>query len=304
MREEEYIPTVLIVDDMAANIAILSDLLQSSYKIKIAKSGQRALEIAKSKEKPDLILLDIEMPQMSGYDVCNILKSSSETRNIPIIFVTAKNDTMDEEYGLNLGAIDYIKKPFHPAIIKIRVKNHMDLKLKSDKLEELSMIDSLTNIPNRRFFNENFEKKYREILRDKRSLALIMIDVDFFKLYNDNYGHWQGDECLRKVAQTLRKNLKRPTDTVSRYGGEEFVVLLKDIDMDGAKKVVQSLIDAVANLNIEHKYSAAAEFVTISAGLSIKESNEDISKEDLLKIADDELYRAKESGRNKFCAKN
>lgn len=304
MREEEYIPTVLIVDDMAANIAILSDLLQSSYKIKIAKSGQRALEIAKSKEKPDLILLDIEMPQMSGYDVCNILKSSSETRNIPIIFVTAKNDTTDEEYGLNLGAIDYIKKPFHPAIIKIRVKNHMDLKLKSDKLEELSMIDSLTNIPNRRFFNENFEKKYREILRDKRSLALIMIDVDFFKLYNDNYGHWQGDECLRKVAQTLRKNLKRPTDTVSRYGGEEFVVLLKDIDMDGAKKVVQSLIDAVANLNIEHKYSAAAEFVTISAGLSIKESNEDISKEDLLKIADDELYRAKESGRNKFCTKN
>ena len=304
MREEEYIPTVLIVDDMAANIAILSDLLQSSYKIKIAKSGQRALEIAKSKEKPDLILLDIEMPQMSGYDVCKILKSSSETRNIPIIFVTAKNDTTDEEYGLNLGAIDYIKKPFHPAIIKIRVKNHMDLKLKSDKLEELSMIDSLTNIPNRRFFNENFEKKYREILRDKKSLALIMIDVDFFKLYNDNYGHWQGDECLRKVAQTLRKNLKRPTDTVSRYGGEEFVVLLKDIDRDGAKKVVQSLIDAVANLKIEHKYSTVAEFVTISAGLSIKESDEDISKEDFLKIADDELYRAKESGRNKFCAKS
>lgn len=304
MREEEYIPTVLIVDDMAANIAILSDLLQSSYKIKIAKSGQRALEIAKSKEKPDLILLDIEMPQMSGYDVCKILKSSSETRNIPIIFVTAKNDTMDEEYGLNLGAIDYIKKPFHPAIIKIRVKNHMDLKLKSDKLEELSMIDSLTNIPNRRFFNENFEKKYREILRDKKSLALIMIDVDFFKLYNDNYGHWQGDECLRKVAQTLRKNLKRPTDTVSRYGGEEFVVLLKDIDSDGAKKVVQSLIDAVANLKIEHKYSTVSEFITISAGLSIKESDEDISKEDFLKIADNELYRAKESGRNKFCTKS
>ena len=244
------------------------------------------------------------MPQMSGYDVCKILKSSSETRNIPIIFVTAKNDTMDEEYGLNLGAIDYIKKPFHPAIIKIRVKNHMDLKLKSDKLEELSMIDSLTNIPNRRFFNENFEKKYKEILRDKKSLALIMIDVDFFKLYNDNYGHWQGDECLRKVAQTLRKNLKRPTDTVSRYGGEEFVVLLKDIDSDGAKKVVQSLIDAVANLKIEHKYSTVSEFVTISAGLSIKESDEDISKEDFLKIADDELYRAKESGRNKFCTKS
>jgi len=303
MREEEYIPTVLIVDDMAANIAILSDLLQSSYKIKIAKNGQRALEIAKSKEKPDLILLDIEMPQMSGYDVCKILKSSSETRNIPIIFVTAKNDTMDEEYGLNLGAIDYIKKPFHPAIIKIRVKNHMDLKLKSNKLEEISMCDSLTGVSNRRFFNETFEKKHKEILRDKRSLALIMIDVDFFKLYNDNYGHWQGDECLTKVAQTLRKNLKRPTDTVSRYGGEEFVVLLKDIDKEGAKKVAKTLIDAVANLKIAHKYSTAADIVTISAGIAIKESHEDISKEELLKMADNELYRAKESGRNRFCAK-
>lgn len=299
---EEYIPTVLIVDDMAANIAILSDLLQSDYKIKIAKNGQRALEIAHGDEKPDLILLDIEMPQMSGYDVCKALKSSSDTKNIPVIFVTAKNDTSDEEYGLNLGAIDYIKKPFHPAIIKIRVKNHIDLKLKSDKLEDLSMCDSLTNIPNRRFFNETFEKRYREIQRDKRDLALIMIDIDFFKLYNDNYGHWQGDECLRKVAQALRKTLKRPTDSISRYGGEEFVVLLKDIDKEGAKIVAQSLVDAVADLKLEHKFSKAADFVTISAGVAIKESEEEISKEDLITKADKQLYRAKESGRNRFCS--
>jgi diguanylate cyclase (GGDEF)-like protein len=231
-----------------------------------------------------------------------VLKNDPQTRAIPVIFVTAKNDTNDEEYGLNLGAIDYIKKPFHPAIIKIRVKNHIDLKLKSDKLEELSMCDSLTSVPNRRYFSEAFDKKYREVLRDKKSLAVIMIDIDFFKLYNDNYGHWQGDECLRKVAQTLRKNLKRPTDSFSRYGGEEFVVLLKDIDKEGAKKVAQSLVDTVADLKIEHKYSKAAEVVTISAGISIKEGNEDILKEDLLKMADDQLYRAKESGRNRFCS--
>ena len=299
---EEYIPTVLIVDDMAANIAILSDLLQSDYKIKIAKNGQRALDIAHGDEKPDLILLDIEMPHMSGYDVCEALKSSSDTKSIPVIFVTAKNDTSDEEYGLNLGAIDYIKKPFHPAIIKIRVKNHIDLKLKSDKLEDLSMCDSLTNIPNRRFFNETFEKKYKEIQRDKKDLALIMIDIDFFKRYNDNYGHWQGDECLRKVAQALRKTLKRPTDSISRYGGEEFVVLLKDIDKEGTKIVARSLVDAVADLKLEHKFSKAADFVTISAGVALKESEEEISKEDLITKADKQLYRAKESGRNRFCS--
>lgn len=302
MRENDYIPTILIVDDMAANIAILSDLLQNSYKIKIAKNGQRALDIARGKEKPDLILLDIEMPQMSGYEVCKKLKDSSDTRNIPIIFVTAKNDTTDEEYGLKLGAIDYIKKPFHPAIIKIRVRNHINLKLKSDKLEELSMCDSLTGIPNRRYFDETLEKKHREVLRDKKSLAVIMIDIDFFKLYNDNYGHWKGDECLARVATTLRKTLKRPTDTVSRYGGEEFVILLKDIDKDGAKKVAESLVNAIAELKIPHEYSPVTNFVTISAGVAIKEESEPISKEELLKIADNALYRAKESGRNRFCA--
>ncbi|MEK6659341.1 MAG: diguanylate cyclase [Campylobacterota bacterium] len=302
MRENDYIPTILIVDDMAANIAILSDLLQSSYKIKIAKNGQRALDIARGKEKPDLILLDIEMPQMSGYEVCKKLKDSSDTKNIPVIFVTAKNDTTDEEYGLKLGAIDYIKKPFHPAIIKIRVRNHINLKLKSDKLEELSMCDSLTGIPNRRYFDETLEKKHKEISRDKKNLAIIMVDIDFFKLYNDNYGHWKGDECLAKVATTLRKTLKRPTDTVSRYGGEEFVILLKDIDKDGAKRVAESLVNAIAELKIPHEYSPVTNFVTISAGIAIKEENESISKEDLLKIADDELYRAKESGRNRFCA--
>lgn len=297
----EYVPTILIVDDMSANIAILSDLLQGSYKIKVAKNGQRAIDIANSKEKPDLILLDIEMPQMSGYDVCKILKGSTETRNIPIIFVTAKDDVTDEEYGLNLGAIDYIRKPFHPPIIKIRVKNHLELKLKSNRLEELSMRDSLTDIPNRRFFDEAFEKEYKEILRDKKNIALIMIDVDFFKLYNDNYGHWEGDVCLKKVAQTLKRNLKRPSDLISRYGGEEFVVLLKDIDKEGAKRVAQSLVDAVVNIKLAHEYSSASKFVTISAGVSINEGSKDISKEDLLKMADENLYEAKESGRNRFC---
>lgn len=293
-------PTILIVDDMAANIAILSDLLKDDYRIKVAKSGKKALDIAKSKEKPDLILLDIEMPEMDGYEVCKELKSSSECNNIPVVFITAKNDVKDEEYGLNLGAVDYISKPFHPTIVKIRVRNHIALKLKSDMLEALSMYDGLTHIPNRRYFDEVYEKKYRETMRDRKTLAVLMIDVDYFKLYNDHYGHGKGDECLIKIAAALRKSLKRPTDVVARYGGEEFVVLLKDIDEPGARQVAESLVKAVSALGIAHHYSETADHVTISVGMAFKDAqNTSLTKEELLKYSDDALYGAKRSGRNR-----
>lgn len=293
-------PTILIVDDMATNIAILSDLLQDDYKIKIAKSGQKALEIAKGSEKPDLILLDIEMPEMNGYEVCKELKNCPLTNNIPVIFVTARNDVKDEEYGLNLGAVDYISKPFHPTIIKIRVKNHINLKLKSDWLEELSMFDGLTHIPNRRYFDEVYAKKYKEITRDAKTLSVVMIDVDYFKRYNDHYGHGKGDECLIKIAGALKNALKRPTDIVARYGGEEFVVLLQNIDKEGAITVGESLIKSVSDLKILHEYSSVSDHVTISAGMAFKEVECTLCQEELLKQADDALYRAKESGRNKM----
>lgn len=300
MKTVSMKPTILIVDDMAANIAILSDLLQDDYKIKIAKSGQKALEIAKGSEKPDLILLDIEMPEMNGYEVCKELKNNTLTNNIPVIFVTARNDVKDEEYGLNLGAVDYISKPFHPTIVKIRVKNHITLKLKSDWLEELSMVDGLTHVPNRRYFDEEYQKKCKEMIRDHKTAALLMIDVDYFKRYNDHYGHGKGDECLIKIATALKSTLKRPSDIIARYGGEEFVVLLQSIDHEGAQKVAESLIEAVSALGIRHEYSSVASHVTISAGMAFKEAEEALCKEELLKMADDALYRAKESGRNKI----
>lgn len=293
-------PTILIVDDMATNIAILSDLLQDDYKIKVAKSGQKALDIAKGNEKPDLILLDVEMPEMNGYEVCKKLKNNALTNNIPVIFVTARNDVKDEEYGLNLGAVDYISKPFHPTIVKIRVKNHINLKLKSDWLEELSMVDGLTHIPNRRYFDEMYAKKYKEITRDAKTLAVLMIDVDYFKRYNDHYGHGKGDECLVKIAGALKNTLKRPTDIVARYGGEEFVVLLQNIDKGGAITVAESLIKAVSDLGIVHEYSSVCDNVTISAGMAFKEAEETLCQEEMLKQADDALYRAKENGRNQI----
>lgn len=292
--------SILIVDDMVANIALLSNLLKDDYDIKIAKSGVKAIEIAKGYEKPDLILLDVVMPEMDGYEVCKILKSSPSTSDIPIIFVTGNDSDVDEEYGLNLGAVDYIKKPFNPSVAKIRVKTHINLKLKSDMLEELSMCDALTHIPNRRNFDERFEDKYKESLRDKVSFAVMMIDVDYFKLYNDNYGHGRGDDALIKVAHALKTNLKRPSDLVARYGGEEFVAILKDIDKEGVQTVAKTLLESVQALKIPHEYSSASDFVSISIGIAFCDIHDEKQKELILKDADKALYKAKSEGRNRY----
>ena len=293
-------PTILVVDDMTTTLLLLHDLLKDTYEVKIAKSGTKALEILESPNDIDLILLDIEMPDINGYDVCKRIKNNETIKNIPIIFITGRTSQEDEEHGLNLGAIDYITKPFNKAIVKLRIKNYLNLKIKNDMLEKLSMYDGLTNIRNRRFFDETFEKTFSEIKRDKKSLAVLMIDIDFFKPYNDNYGHGQGDETLRKVAKALEKTIKRASDFVARYGGEEFVILLKDINKDGVEAVANNLLNAVRELKITHEFSKIENYVTISIGASFYNSNSDITKLELLLKADETLYNVKNSGRNNF----
>jgi diguanylate cyclase (GGDEF)-like protein len=293
-------PTILVVDDMTTTLLLLHDLLKDTYEVKIAKSGTKALEILESPNDIDLILLDVEMPDINGYEVCKILKNNETIKNIPIIFITGRTSQEDEEHGLNLGAIDYITKPFNKAIVKLRIKNYLNLKIKNDMLEKLSMYDGLTNIRNRRFFDETFEKTFSEIKRDKKSLAVLMIDIDFFKPYNDNYGHGQGDETLRKVAKALEKTIKRASDFVARYGGEEFVILLKDIKKDGVEAVANNLLNAVRELKITHEFSKIENYVTISIGASFYNSSSDITKLELLLKADETLYNVKNSGRNNF----
>ena len=293
-------PTILVVDDMTTTLLLIHDLLKDTYEVKIAKSGTKALEILNAPNDIDLILLDVEMPDINGYEVCKILKNNEQTKNIPVIFVTARNSEEDEEYGLNLGAIDYITKPFNKAIVKLRIKNYLNLKIKNDILEKLSMYDGLTNIRNRRFFDETFEKTFSEIKRDKKSLAVLMIDIDFFKPYNDNYGHGQGDETLRKVAKALEKTIKRASDFVARYGGEEFVILLKDINKDGVEAVANNLLNAIRELKITHEFSKIENYVTVSIGVSYYNSSSDITKLELLLKADETLYNVKNSGRNNF----
>ncbi|MDF2878060.1 MAG: hypothetical protein K0S30_1156 [Clostridia bacterium] len=219
MKNTENKQIVLIVDDAPTNLKVLGTALKDTYHLKLATNGEEALGLAISKNPPDIILLDIMMPDMDGYEVCKKLKEAPETRDIPVVFITAMNEEKDEELGLQLGAIDYITKPFSIPIVKARVKNHLELKQYRDMLKENSMIDGLTQIANRRRFDETLLVEWNRQKRHSEPLSMLMIDIDFFKNYNDTYGHLQGDECLRQIAQTIKKGLKRSTDLAARWGG-------------------------------------------------------------------------------------
>jgi diguanylate cyclase (GGDEF)-like protein len=293
--------TVLIVDDQPTNIHALASLLKADYRILTATRGEKALELSQGEQAPDLILLDIVMPDMDGYETCRRLKDNETTRSIPVIFVTALDHDKDEEQGLNLGASDYISKPFNPAIVRARVRNQVNLKLKTDMLEKISLQDGLTEIPNRRYFDQKLAEEWARSSRNDQSLALLMVDIDQFKPFNDHYGHGAGDECLRRVAQALRRVPTRATDLVARYGGEEFVVLLPETDTRGAQHVAQAMLEAVRSLEVTHDYSDVAPHVTISIGGAIQSrQHPKPSAEDLKKAADTALYQAKTNGRNRY----
>ncbi len=289
--------TILIVDDAPDNIQIINAILEDDYDILFATSGEKAIEIAMS-ENPDLILLDVMMPNMDGYEVCQELKSYKQFHHIPIIFLTAMSDIEDETKGLELGAIDYITKPFSPAIVEVRIKNHLELKRQRDILENLSSRDGLTGIANRRRFDEFLEQEWQRAKRKNTPLSLLMMDVDHFKQYNDNYGHLAGDDCLKQIASTLESQLKRPTDLVARYGGEEFVSILPDTDNEGALHIAKQFLESISELKIPHSHSSAADHVTISIGVATIKPSDSVSKEEFINAADSSLYEAKRGGRN------
>ena len=289
--------SVLIVDDVPANIQLLAEALKSEYRIRVANQGAKALEVARSETPPDLILLDIMMPGMDGYEVCQQLKADPSTSAIPIIFVTAKTSVDDEAYGLDLGAVDYIPKPFHLPVVRARVKTHINLKLKTDLLEELALIDGLTYIPNRRRFDQSLVTEWERARREGQWLALAMIDVDHFKAYNDNYGHGAGDDCLRQVANALKASLQRPADSVARYGGEEFVLLLPNTDRSGACATAERVREALFAKNLPHAHSDSADRVTISLGVAEYETGDTVKS--IVNKADRALYSAKRQGKNR-----
>ncbi len=291
--------TILIVDDITANIQLLNGILGNEHRILFATSGHQALEMAQE-SLPDLILLDIMMPDMNGYEVCEKLKSTELTRHIPVIFLTALNDRENETEGLRLGAIDYIRKPYSPAIVQLRVRNHLELKKARDDLFKLSNIDRLTGIANRKAIFDFLEREIARAVRQKRELGFIMLDIDFFKKYNDNYGHVAGDGCLNAVAQAMEGSLLRPGDMIGRYGGEEFLAVLPEITPEGVLEVGERLLSAVRGLAISHGFSEAADHVTISAGCCSLVPTSEQSCDDLVILADKALYMAKAAGRDRL----
>ena len=289
---------ILIVDDEPINIKLLASELKSNYDVVFALKGDDAIKIAESGESVDLILLDIMMPGANGYEVCQRLKASSNTQNIPVIFITTMSLEEDETRGLEIGAVDYITKPFSMAIVKARVKTHLELKQHRDRLEKLSSMDGLTGIANRRRFDERLEREWKVATRDASVISLVMIDIDYFKLYNDSYGHIVGDECLVKVAKTLSASVRRPADMVARYGGEEFAAILPKTNSEGAVGIAETMRNRVEALRIAHEKSEVAAHITVSLGVVTVLPTPHESPSYLLNAGDKALYEAKRSGRN------
>lgn len=299
MITEQHKPLILIVDDTPTNIQVLAEALGVDYRVKVATSGQAALEVVARQGVPDLILLDVMMPDMDGYEVCRQLKQNPETNSIPIIFVTAKNEVADEERGLRLGAVDYITKPFHLSIVKARLQNHLKLRMITNLLETMAWLDGLTCIPNRRRFDDALNTEWKRAQRTGTPLSLILMDIDYFKDYNDNYGHVAGDTCLKSVASALASSVTRAGDLVARYGGEEFVLLMPETDGQGARQFAEQLRSNIEALCIPHDYSGAACWVTISVGYASVVPILGGEASILFEEADRMLYQAKNAGRNR-----
>lgn len=287
-------PTILVVDDTVENLDVLEELLQE-YRVIDATNGKDAIALVKQ-QKPDLILLDIMMPNMDGYEVCQILQDDEETKHIPIIFITAKIDEKSIEKAYDLGAADYITKPFLPKELLARVKKELRIQSLIEKLEELASTDTLTKLYNRRFFYESAIKTIEYAKRNKHLLSLIMLDIDHFKQVNDTYGHSAGDEVLKELAQIM-KNIQRKSDTIVRLGGEEFAILLPDTSKEQAFEVAQKLRQTIEKNQVLLSDGNIVHF-TVSLGVSSVQTEKEINIEAALSRADKALYRVKEGGRN------
>jgi diguanylate cyclase (GGDEF)-like protein len=298
---------ILIVDDTPDNLRFLSSILvQQGYEARTVINGRMALMVAET-APPELILLDICMPGLDGYEVCFQLKSKLETSEIPIIFLSALDDLSDKIRAFEVGGVDYITKPFHTAEVLARVKTHLtlhrlqqQLARANHELKRLVNLDGLTQLANRRCFNEHLEQEWRRMAREQQPLALILCDIDFFKQYNDTYGHPAGDDCLRQVSAMLQACAKRPADLAARYGGEEFILTLPKTPIEGAIELAQRIQAQLSQLRLPHATSQVSAHLTLSMGIATMIPQLIRSPNELVEIADQALYRAKQEGRDRF----
>lgn len=291
---------LLVVDDQQINVQALYRALSGEHQIFVATHGEQALLLCQEK-LPDMVLLDVVMPGIDGFEVCRRLKADSRTADIPVIFVTASSDEAAETHGLALGAVDFISKPISPAIVRARVRTHLSLKAHADLLRQMALMDGLTGVWNRRAFDGRVQSEWLRARRSAQALSLVLIDIDFFKRYNDHYGHQAGDDCLRRVARVLASLLNRPADMLARYGGEEFVCVLPETDATGALEVATRLERGIRAEAMPHTASDVGPLLTVSLGVATALVSAESSVEALLACADANLYRAKSEGRGRAC---
>lgn len=311
----DFIPerqsNILVVDDIPLNVELLRTYLKSSgYSVFEAHDGEEALKSV-AQNKPDLILLDIMMPKINGFEVCRKLKSDPRTQFVPIVMVTALQSVEDKVQGLEVGADDFITKPFNKMELLARVKSLLRIKFLHDELEkkiiqldearkrlqQLAVTDGLTGLFNHRFFKEQLMHEFNRATRTKSSLSLAMIDIDYFKFYNDENGHPAGDIVLKKISKLIQRNLRK-IDIAARYGGEEFVVILPETSHNAAKIVTEKIRRLVEEEPIIHEQKQPNKKLTISLGLATyPDDTKDPDK--LISVADQRLYKAKQGGRNR-----
>jgi diguanylate cyclase (GGDEF)-like protein len=291
-------PKLLVVDDQPMHIQVLYRSLAPACQVFMATQGEQAVKLSIEKQ-PDLVLLDVEMPNMDGFAVMSALKSHPATRHIPVIFVTAHTSEEMETRGLESGAVDFISKPINPSVVRARVNTQLKLKFQSDLLREWVFIDGLTGAYNRRYFDNQFEIEWARAVRSDQPLSLVMIDVDHFKAYNDHYGHMMGDEALRSLVSALRPELQRPGDLLARYGGEEFVCLLPNTPLPYALTVAERLRTALQSKGIPHDHNPSHGVLTISLGVAESKASNATNTEALIVAADKQLYSAKTQGKNR-----
>ena len=295
--ENTEMNSILVVDDEASNHVFLTSLLKPLYTIYAATNGRSAIKIARD-VLPDLILLDIVMPEVDGYEVLSELNSFEETREIPVIIISGLGSVEDEKKGLASNAVDYISKPFDAEIVKLRIRNQIKIINQMREIVRLSTTDQLTGVPNRRGFDNQIGREWARMIREKFPFSVLLLDVDKFKNYNDTYGHQQGDVVLQIVAKTMTQSYHRSTDYGARWGGEEFITILPNTNMEGAIDVAERIRANIENLSIPLPDGESTR-VTVSIGVNTIIPTMRDSIDDFIECSDNALYSAKQTGRNK-----
>ncbi len=289
---------VLIVDDDEAQCLILEDYISSVCTAYVTHTSDNITELC-AEIKPDLILLDIFLEENSGLTVCKNLKAFSDTSDIPVIFVTSSKEFEEMDECWNAGCVDFISKPVSFTTLTRRVSVHLQLKLQAEKLEQRSFRDGLTGLYNRSYLDHIFPTVLAQSNRTGKPLSLLMVDIDWFKNFNDHYGHVKGDECIRKVANATKVWARRPVDMLFRYGGEEFLCILPETDEEGVKFLAEKIIDEVKCLKIPHEDSVLKR-VSVSIGTYTLNQIHTGHYSELVDVADHALYEAKSLGRDQF----